>query len=175
MTDKKWSVARIMFRLGVIYCVIALIVIVVNVIRFWGEGPVSVRDHLVSVIFIFGGAGVLFGYRIRFRVHRFALNGISRNRKKKIINAQPFLKWLFMIYATNSNQTKFYAHGGTIFNLVCYYALLLSVTIVIIGFALYGFEVDVFPLVRVAMVVGAISELLSLCSFGMGFAIRKKK
>lgn len=71
--------------------------------------------------FLYIAGGLLITYLIRYCVHQYAFNGMSKTAKRKTIEEQSRLRRLFMTYATKSNQTKYYSPIGTYWCLVCYF------------------------------------------------------
>ncbi|MDR2599578.1 MAG: hypothetical protein LBC73_04810 [Oscillospiraceae bacterium] len=84
----------------------------------------NLGTHL-SVLLIFGAGGIVASIYLRVIVHLHAFNGLSNSKRMKILKKQSFFSKLLMIYATNSNNTKYYFPLGTWWSLICYYILLL--------------------------------------------------
>ncbi|MDR2590364.1 MAG: hypothetical protein LBC71_05200 [Oscillospiraceae bacterium] len=84
----------------------------------------NLGTHLV-VLFMFGAGGIIASIYLRVIVRYHAFNGLSNSKRKKILKKQSFLRKLLMIYAINSNNTKYYFPLGTWWSLICYYVLLL--------------------------------------------------
>ena len=80
---------------------------------------------LVTLVLIVGG--LLIVYVLRYIVHFYAFNGMSKTNERKIKRSQSRLSRIFMTYATKSNPTKYYPPLGTWLSLICYYTFCFSV------------------------------------------------